>query len=143
MKDIQPFLLAHWPLSLAFVMTLLAIIFYELRERQAGGKRVNPTELTRMMNHENAVVVDMREASEFIQGHILHAMNITATTFKDHQAKLVKLNSRPIIVVDNNGTGVGPMIKLLSQDGFNVYALTGGLALWRQEGLPLTTVNEE
>lgn len=143
MKEIQPFLLAHWPLSLAFLMTLVAILFYEFRERQSGGKRVNPTELTRLMNHENAVVVDMREASDFIQGHILHALNITAATFKDHQASLRKQSARPIIVVDNNGTGVSPMLKLLSQEGFTVYALTGGVALWKQEGLPLTTVNDK
>jgi rhodanese-related sulfurtransferase len=95
------------------------------------------------MNHENALVVDMRDPSEFILGHILHSMNITVGTFKDHHANLNKKKSRPIIVVDNNGTGVTPMIKLLSQEGFTVYALTGGLGLWRQEGLPLTTVNEE
>jgi rhodanese-related sulfurtransferase len=142
LKEVWSFLLAHWPLSLAFVLTLLAIIFNESRQRSSGGKRVSPTELTQLMNHENAVIVDIRESSDYIQGHILHAMNITVKAFNDHQSSLRKLKSRPAIVVDNNGNTVATMVKLLNQEGFTVYALAGGLISWRQEGLPLTTVNE-
>lgn len=142
MKEIWPFLLAQWPLSLAFVVTLAAIMFYEWRERQASGQRVDCTELTHLMNHEKALVVDARQASEFAQGHIIGALNITPDTFNDHLVKLRKSNTRPIIVVDSNGSSVGPLLKLLKPEGLTVYFLRGGLTAWRQEGLPLTTVNE-
>jgi rhodanese-related sulfurtransferase len=143
LKEVSQFLLAHWPLSLAFLVTLVAIIFFEIRDRQSGGRRVNCTELTRLINHEKAVVVDMRDANDFGQGHIIGALNITANNLKDHQAKLSKMNSRPVVVVDNTGSQVGAMLKLLSQAGLNVYYLTGGLNAWRQDGLPLTTAVEE
>ena len=84
----------------------------------------------------------MREASDFGQGHIIGALNINTHNLKDHQAKLSKMSSRPV-VVDNTGSQTGAMLKLLSQAGLNVYYLTGGLNAWRQEGLPVTTAVEE
>ncbi len=142
MDEILPFLLAHWPLSLAFLITLVAIVLYDVLERKGGAKRVNCTELTRLMNHEKAVVVDVRGAVDFMQGHIIGALNVTPETLKDHQAKLRKMTSRPIIIVDHNGNTIGPMLKLLTQEGLQVASLSGGLNAWRQEGLPLTTVDE-
>lgn len=142
MKEIMPFLLAQWPLSLAFLITLVALVVLEVMDRKGGGKRVNCTELTRLINHEKAVMVDVRGPVDFAQGHIIGSINVTPETLKDHHAQLRKMATRPIILVDNNGSAVGPMMKLLAQEGFTVSFLGGGLNAWRQEGLPLTTIEE-
>ena len=142
MKEIMPFLLAQWPFSLAFLITLVALVVLEIKDRQGAGKRVNCTELTRLINHEKAVMVDVRGAVDFAQGHIIGSINITPETFKDHHAQLRKMASRPIILVDNNGSTVGPMMKLLTQEGLTVSFLGGGLNAWRQEGFPLTMIED-
>lgn len=142
MKELLPFLMAHWPLSLAFVLTLLAIVFLELRDRQSGGKRIGSSELTHLVNHKNAQILDIRESADFIQGHIISSINVTEKTLEDHLGKLRKQSSRPIILVDNNGSSAGSMLKILTKEGLDVHVLAGGLAAWREEGLPLTTINE-
>lgn len=142
MKDLWPFLIAHWPLTVAFVVTLVTLVFYELKDRQGGARRIDCTEMTRLINHEKALVIDVRKKEDFQQGHILSAVNITPETFKEKISDLQKAKSRPIILVDNNGNGINPMLKLLKQEGLSAHCLGGGISAWRQEGLPLTTLSE-
>ncbi|MBX9586472.1 MAG: rhodanese-like domain-containing protein [Gammaproteobacteria bacterium] len=142
MNDLLPFLLAHWPLTLAFVITLGTLLFFELKDRQGGAQRIDCTEMTRLINHEKALVIDVRKKEEYQQGHIISALNITPENFKDQQAQLQKAKNRPIILIDSNGSGINPMLKLLQQEGLSACYLGGGLSAWRQEGLPVTTVIE-
>lgn len=142
MKDLSLFLLAHWPLTLAFIITLITIIFFELKDRQGGAHRIDCTEVTRLINHEKALVIDVRKKEEYQQGHILSSINITPDTFGDKKSELQKAKDRPIILVDNNGNGINPVLKLLRQEGLSAHYLGGGISAWRQEGLPLTTIVE-
>lgn len=142
MKDLLPFFLAHWPLTLAFIVTLITLIFFELKDRQGGAQRIDSAELTRLINHEKALVIDIRKNEEYQKGHILGSLNITPDTFKDKINELQKAKNRPIILVDHNGNGFHTMLKLLRQEGLSAHYLAGGVSAWRQDGLPLTNLTE-
>ncbi len=55
----------------AFLMVLTAWIIYEVRNSAASG--VTSTQATQLINREDAVVVDTREAGDFKAGHIAGA----------------------------------------------------------------------
>ncbi len=142
MKDFLPFLIAHWPLTVAFIVTLVTLVFFEFKDRQSGAQRIDCTELTRLINHEKAMVIDIRKNEEYQKGHILGSLNITSDTFKEKISELQKAKNRPIILVDHNGNGLHSMLKLLRQEGFSANYLAGGISAWRQDGLPLTNLTE-
>ena len=71
---IGEFVINNWPLFLA-----LAIISYMLARTWFGsGALINirPAEAVQLINHQDAVVVDVRSDKEYQEGHIVNAIHI-------------------------------------------------------------------
>lgn len=137
MDEYIAFLVRNWPLSLAFLLTLIVIIFVELRERQ-GGAALSATDAVNCMNRDKGVVIDIRAASDYESGHIIDAVNVDPKAMADQVKKLKKYTKRPLIVADQNGKTTGAVVKFLAQEGFTVFALAGGIDAWLRDDLPLS-----
>lgn len=128
----------HPGLSMAFFVILGALVWTFVQGRSHGVKKVNPTDATRLINSENAVVLDIRSDSEFRKGHILNSLHVPQAYVNDQINKLEKYRDRPIITAcktGNDGARVGGM---LVRRGFpKVYSLNGGIAAWEAANLPL------
>jgi len=108
----------------------------------AGGtvSHLTPAEATLLMNREDAVVLDVRETSEWGTGHITGARHISMAQFEKRLSELDKFKDRPIIVVCASGNRSSSACGQLKKRGFDkVYSLGGGIAAWRDSSLPLTT----
>ncbi|MEJ2213714.1 MAG: rhodanese-like domain-containing protein [Gammaproteobacteria bacterium] len=106
----------------------------------SGNKgNITPVMATELINHENAVVVDVRPAADFSQGHIINSINIPATTLSGQINQLNKYKDRPIIVSCRSGAQSSAACKQLIKEGFeNVHNLKGGILNWQSENLPVT-----
>jgi rhodanese-related sulfurtransferase len=132
------FVINHWVLWAVLIALSILLLIEEIRGRVAGVPKVTPQELTKMINQEDAVVIDVRDANAFSTGHIIGAVNIPHTLFDANFDKMAKYKGKPIIVVDSNGQNAPiEAAKLLKKDFEKVYFLGGGLAAWQQAGLPL------
>ena len=131
----------HPILVAAFVAILAMLIGGELRQRLSGVNEVGPGEATRMLNHDNAVIVDMREDKDYREGHIVNAVHTPASN-SDAAQKLEKYRERPVIVYCRSGhTSAGFCSKLRKQGFASVYNLAGGVLGWQKAGLPLNRDN--
>ena len=91
-----------------------------------------------MINRKDAIVVDIRERKDFDSGHIVDSLNIPFIKFKQRVTELGKHKQKPVIVVCKLGQQSGDAAKLLQEAGHEeVVRLTGGLAEWRAQSLPL------
>ena len=100
-------------------------------------------ELTRLINHENAIVVDLRKQDEFNNGHILNSKNVPVDQFSDREKELETYKTRTVILCCNMGNDSPRIARILNQKGFeNVYCLKGGIQSWRSASLPLNRDNE-
>jgi rhodanese-related sulfurtransferase len=95
---------------------------------------------TLMINREDAVVVDVREAAEYGGGHIPNSRHIPAFAVRQAPARAGEVQ------------GAGdhrqlrqrqPLVLGLQRDcasaGFaKVFNLSGGISAWDQAGLPIT-----
>jgi rhodanese-related sulfurtransferase len=100
---------------------------------------ITPVKATELINHENAVVVDVRPAADYSQGHIINAINIPATTLASQMNQLQKHKDKPIIVSCRSGAQSSMACKQLKKEGFeNVHNLKGGILNWQSENLPVT-----
>jgi rhodanese-related sulfurtransferase len=92
-----------------------------------------------MLNREDAVLIDIRDASDYDAGHIINAKNIPRAELKSRLDELKKFKERPIVVYCANGSASTAALRELSSAGFEqVHSLKGGLSAWRSDNLPLT-----
>lgn len=125
-----------WLVAVAFVSG--AMLIWPYIRRSSGGPWVSTLQATLMINQQDAVVLDIRDAAAYEKGHILNARNLPLGQLESRLGELQKFKSRPIIVHCDTGSRAGGALSVLRHKGFdNVVNLSGGLAAWQQAGLPV------
>jgi rhodanese-related sulfurtransferase len=127
----HPFLVAA-----AAILFILALVF-ELRQRARGTSLIAPNDAVRLAN-SGAVILDVRNASEYQAGHIIDARHIPASELASRAESLKKYKEKPVLIYCDNGFASAAAARALKVLGFTqVVTLRGGLQTWRQENLPL------
>ncbi len=140
MQEFTQFVVQHWALWLALVVLLALIIRHETSSQAGGVRFLSPQQVTQYINHENGVVVDIREKEAFSSGHILNAMHIPFSELDAKLKKLQKYKSKPIILACATGQQVARFGARLRKEGFEkVFSLKGGIQAWRKESMPLVS----
>ena len=103
-----------------------------------GAKQVDTLEAVQKINHDDALVIDVREPAEVAQGKIARAKLIPLGELKNRIGELEKHKSKPIIMVCRSGSRSAGACGMLSKQGFSeVYNLAGGMIAWQQSNLPV------
>lgn len=128
----------HPILSLLLAGLTLAILWTELSRLTRGFKALGPAQLTTLLNHDDALLVDLSPAGDFEKGHIAGARNITPGQFDPEHKQLAKARDLPIVVTCRTGQASMAAAARLRKAGFTrVHWLEGGVAAWQQASLPL------
>ncbi len=115
-----------------------AMLIWPLLRRSVGGSSISTLEATQLINHQSALVLDVREPDEFQKGHILNARNFPLAQVEARAGELEKFKEKTIIVACASGTRSGSAAAILRKRGFtNVFNLNGGINAWQQAGLPV------
>ena len=118
------------------VISGLGLIWPALVRR--AGTAVTPGAATLLINRENAVVLDVREADEFAQGHLPDAINLPAGKLGERLAEIEKYKDRPVIVCCAAGMRSNRACRDLGKHGFSkLYNLDGGVDAWVGAGYPI------
>jgi len=129
----------HPELFLAFSVVLGLLVWNLLGEKLTGVVPLLPQQATLLINHENALVLDVREDNEYTQGHILNSLHIPVSQLSARIDKLEKYRNRPIIASCRSGSRSGQACRMLKKNGFErVHNLKGGIMAWENASLPLT-----
>ena len=128
----------HWILSMLLGIVLVLLLVNESFNRQHGLLQISPENVVRWMNHEGAVLLDVRAESAFTGGHILGSESVPSTLLDKRMPSLLKYQEKPVIIVCNIGQTASGVAKQLSKQGFKkVMVLSGGIQAWKTQGLPL------
>jgi len=123
---------------LAVLLLLSLITIFIIYERKKGGTKLEPSEITRLINKENPYVYDLRSAAEFGAGSIAGAQNIQMTNLVKGDALFKATEEDCIILICKTGTNSSKAAGDLKKVGFlNINVLSGGMVNWTQSGLPL------
>ena len=134
-------------MKLAFVQNNIVLIMivvvsgsfllWELLSR-GSGKEVGTLIAVQLINYKNALVLDVREESEYDAGHIANSKHIPADKIKDRMQELEKFKDKPIVVIYKSGVRSGAASSTLHAHGFpHVHNLAGGIDTWTQANLPI------
>lgn len=139
MEQLLNFISNHWDLFIALIVILVLLFGSTFMDTLRGIKQIGPAETTHLINHENAIVLDVRENKEFATGHIINAIHIPMAKVKDKLPQLEKYKDSPIVVSCRSGARSNSICGLLKKNGFeNVSNLKGGLIAWQNANLPVS-----
>lgn len=106
--------------------------------RLRGIKEVDTHAAMNLINRQNAVVLDVREQTEYDAGHIINSRLISTRALKERIGELEKFRERPIVVVCHSGSRATAATALLNREGFTqAHLLVGGVTAWKKASLPL------
>lgn len=99
---------------------------------------VGPGEAVTLINRKDAIVLDVRDQSDFEKGHITNARHVPEKDLDARIKDLEKFKEKPVIVSCAAGRRAGGVVANLRKQGFTeVVALRGGIGAWLQAGMPL------
>lgn len=131
------FLAQQWILAAALLAAIGMLILHEARK---SGPSVTPQQAIQLVNGEDGVFVDLRDAAEFRKGHIVNAVNIPASKLPERMVELEKYKERPVVLVCKMGQQSGAAGKQLKAANYSrVYKMTGGMMEWANLQLPTVT----
>lgn len=129
------FLINNIWLILVAVISGGALLWPTLRGR---GTSVSVVRATQLINHSNALVLDVREPAAFSAGHVPDAKNIPLKELSNRVGDLAKHKARPVIAVCQAGMQSAKAAAQLRKAGFEqAVSLEGGLNGWQNAGMPV------
>ena len=139
LAQISEFSMNHAYLVIAFAVLLVLVFFNELKIATQRFSSLTPDAAVQLMNSEDVVVLDVREAAETIGGKIAKAIQIPVSAVTKRVGELEKYKDKTLLVYCKSGARAGIACKELGKHGFEkVYSLNGGLAAWQEAHLPLS-----
>ena len=125
------------PIGIAFFSGAM-LLWSLFGNRLRGIKEVDTVAALQLINHKNALVLDVREQSEYDTGHILNSRLIPVGKIKERVGELEKYKDQPIVAVCRSGIRSATACAALGKKGFaQVYNLTGGMQAWQKNNLPV------
>ncbi len=140
MEQLSEFILNNLLLFAALAVVMALLIKAELDHQANKGSFLSPAKAIRLMNNQDDVLIlDIRTAADFKNGHIKGAKNIPLSDFAGGVEGLSGDKEKPVLIYCNSGNTVNRAIKLLKSAGFDkVNNLEGGIAAWKEANMPLS-----
>ena len=132
------YLQSNYLMVIVFIGSGAMLLWSYFGSKIQGIKEVGTTEALQLINHKEAVIVDVREANEFANGHLINSKLIPLGTLKGRVGELEKYRDRPILLVCRSGQRSRIATSQLKNQGFTqTYNLIGGVVAWQKADLPL------
>ncbi len=139
MERFPEFVANHLFLFTILVAILSLLIWNLYGDVLSGIKQIVPIEAIRLINHEQAIVIDIRSGGDYDGGHILNAIHLLAAEISNRIVKFEKYRKQAVIIYCANGSESSKAARLFMQNGFEkIYCLKGGILAWKNANLPLT-----
>jgi len=102
-------------------------------------KTLDPKTLKSWLDKNEAILIDVREPSEYKEAHIEQAINIPLSQLSSKIHKLTDLGKKKIILQCKSGIRSMIGCQTLNKEGsqYNLWNLEGGIHAWSSFGLPI------
>lgn len=134
MERFIEFILNHYIYSLALAVVTYLLIQELVDTAFKKFSSISPLLAVAKMNESDTLVLDVREAPDYVQRHIENSINTPLSKLKDHLKKLGDQHKKPVLIACQNGTRSLTAAKLLAKEGFEqVFVINGGLQAWEED----------
>lgn len=138
MSSFTEFASQNFILFAALGIIVALILRMEIKIALRGFKAVTPAQAVLLMNKEDAVMIDVREDSERVHGHIQGAKHVALSAMKQRVSELQSYIEQPVIAYCKLGNRSSQACEILKKNNFkNVMSLKGGIEAWQNVNLPI------
>ena len=123
-----------------FLTCLLAVLGLNTACGQGNFENADVNEFAELVADTNVVVLDVRTASEFAEGHLERAINIDyrQDDFVEKAKATLPLDKKIAVYCRSGRRSAGAAGKL-GDDGYKLVNLKGGIIAWKEANRPVTT----
>jgi rhodanese-related sulfurtransferase len=114
------------------------LLMHSMKKNANGVPNLKTSDAITLINRSHAVVLDVRNANEFAEGHIAEAKNISLDDLPNRLKELNKYKNKAILVNCQKGARGAKACAILKAAEFTeVHHLEGGLDAWLSASLPV------
>ena len=123
-----------------FLTCLLAVLGLNTACGQGNFENADVNEFAELVADTNVVVLDVRTASEFAEGHLERSVNIDyhQSDFVEKAKAALPLDKKIAVYCRSGRRSAGAAGKL-GDDGYKLVNLKGGIIAWKEANRPVTT----
>ena len=138
MGPYSEFITNNFVLFAALGIILALILRLEIKRALRGFKVITPAETVQLINKEDALLLDVREDNERVNGTIKGAKPMALSILKQRIEELKEFAEKPVIAFCKTGNRSLEACEILKSNQFtNVMSLKGGIEGWRTVNLPV------
>ncbi len=138
MQDLIEFTQQNVLLVGGFLGLLTMLIVTEIKRATRNYQEISTNDAVRLMNDEEALVLDVRETKDVKNGVLSGAINIPLKDLEKRITELSKHKEKQVLVYCDVGMRSGQACQHLKKAGFeNISVLRGGASAWVGDNLPL------
>jgi rhodanese-related sulfurtransferase len=120
--------------QLSFIVLLMTCTVAKAKMNEADS--ISPKQASEMYAEHKAVIVDVREDSEWNEQHIPGAIHIPLAQLNGRISELKQYKDTPVITQCKAGGRSAKALEVLKSVGFTkVYNMDGGIMAWDKAGL--------
>jgi len=132
------FIQENWLLILVMFASGAMLVWPIVQRRLSPMKEVGNLNVTHLINHRDALLLDVRETREYEDGRLPNAVHIPLSQLESRASELAKHKARPVVVYCASGNRSRTAGAALEKIGFSdLYQLHGGYRAWKDAGLPV------
>ena len=132
------FIEKNWMLVATLVASGAMLVWPFIGRRFSGGHEIGTLGVTRLINTQNPLLLDVRETKEMEGGKLPNAVHVPLSQLASRGSELTKHVARPVIAYCDRGQRGRSATAVLAKLGFkDVYHLQGGFKAWKDAGLPI------
>lgn len=121
---------------LAAIISASMLLWSAIGKR--GAKEIDTSKAIELINHQDALVLDVRDDSEYAEGHLPNSKHIPSEKIEERWVEITKHKEKPIVVIYKSGIRSNHASTVLHKNGFNqVNNLMGGIDAWKRASLPI------
>jgi len=120
--------------QLSFIVLLMTCAVAKAKMNETDS--ISPKQASEMYAEQKAVIVDVREDSEWNEQHIPGAIHIPLAQLNERLPELKQYKDSPVITQCRTGRRSAQALDVLKSAGFTkVYNMDGGIMAWDKAGL--------
>ena len=121
-----------------FFVFLFFLFILEIKNILQSKNIINTSKVIDLINHENALLLDIREESSYKDVHLLNSINLPFLRLEKDYIKLKKYKLKTIILIYSNFNLALRAVNFLKKNNFErVFLIENGIDSWLKSDLPV------
>jgi rhodanese-related sulfurtransferase len=134
-ENLLKFIIENWMLIAVALGSGALLVLPVLQGLMDSG--LSPNLVVQLINKERALLVDVREESEFKVEHIVNSQHVPLSELESRLPQVHKNKATPLVLVCASGIRSAKAVQIAKKLGYQeAHSLSGGLKSWKEVNLP-------